>query len=428
MIVQILSQISGQLAGNFVNSTVPPPPPFRRPRFTVPINTLWTLSLVIALITASFGILVKQWFHEYLARDKHDPKEQIKIQFYRDAGVKRWRVFEIAAFLPLLLQLALLFFFAGLGLLLHDLDTTVGWITTGLMIAWLALFLSTTAMPMFSVQCPYKTPMLKKFLSTFRSLWVSQPARILARIWPNLQMIHNDSDWRYDLPILDTYYLAPINWKERVYLAARRWRDSWEAYEEDKVCKDEFLDVPVVLCAMDILQGENVTETTPQYFQDLHNIWHLVYLFGNFVRRHDHLERGFISSMPEDQIVKAQELFGTLLAQKPLLKQVIEGCNCDVSLTSHLYQELSTLTCKTYLPFMGYPLSQPMEFAFIQLIQANRTSAAFSFLIMYSIQHRCLTDYPDVMLQISQERFQVETGLRGIGNLTVTSSSLPQLT
>ena len=157
MTVQILSQIYAQLAGltlngNFINSTIPTPPPFRRPRFTVPINTLWSLSLIIALITASFGILVKQWFHEYLARDKHDPKEQLKVHFYRDAGMKRWRVFEIAAFLPLLLQLALLLFFTGLGLFLHDLDPVVGCITTGLMLTWLALFLSMTAMPAFSAQ------------------------------------------------------------------------------------------------------------------------------------------------------------------------------------------------------------------------------------------------------------------------------------
>ena len=80
MTVQILAQISAQLAGltlneNFITSPIHPPPPFRRPRFTVPINTLWSLSLIIALIIASFDILVKQWFYEYLARDKHDPTE-----------------------------------------------------------------------------------------------------------------------------------------------------------------------------------------------------------------------------------------------------------------------------------------------------------------------------------------------------------------
>ncbi|KAK7689232.1 hypothetical protein QCA50_007923 [Cerrena zonata] len=77
---QILLQISAQLAsltlsGNFINSTIPSfaSPPFAPARFSVLINTLWLLSLVFALITASLGILVKQWLHELMARDTQDP-------------------------------------------------------------------------------------------------------------------------------------------------------------------------------------------------------------------------------------------------------------------------------------------------------------------------------------------------------------------
>ncbi|KAK7688639.1 hypothetical protein QCA50_008177 [Cerrena zonata] len=62
--VQILQQMSAQLAsmtiaGGFVNSTMHPftSPTVTTPRFAVPINTLWSLSLVIALITASLGSL-----------------------------------------------------------------------------------------------------------------------------------------------------------------------------------------------------------------------------------------------------------------------------------------------------------------------------------------------------------------------------------
>ena len=130
MAIQVLSQISIQLTalalnGNFINSTIPTPPPFTPPRFATQVNTLWFLSLLISLITASFGILVKQWFHEYMARDTHDPAAQVKVRLFRDAGMQKWRVFEIAAFLPLLLQLALLLFFTGLGLFLHDINHVI---------------------------------------------------------------------------------------------------------------------------------------------------------------------------------------------------------------------------------------------------------------------------------------------------------------
>lgn len=66
------------------------------------INTLWALSLVIALITASLGILVKQWLHELLSFETHDPKERLKLRFFREVGLERWKVFALASSLPLL--------------------------------------------------------------------------------------------------------------------------------------------------------------------------------------------------------------------------------------------------------------------------------------------------------------------------------------
>ena len=222
----------------------------------MPINTLWSLGLIIALIENAEGC--GEWFHEYLARDNHDPKKQLKVQFYRDVGVRKWRVYEIAAFLPLLLQLALLLFFTGLYLFLHDLDPVVGWITTGLMLIWLALFLSMTAMPAFSAQCPYKTPMLKNASSSLRSLWVFIPESLLAIMWPTAQLIH-------DVPDLARHFHIP-RWEQRLYSLAGVWKDAWGVYEEGEVSEEKSLDIPVVLCAKDILQGEKLTDTTLQCF------------------------------------------------------------------------------------------------------------------------------------------------------------------
>ena len=65
--MQISTQITSlAINGNFINSTIPDftSTSFQRPRYAVSINTLWFLSLVVALITASFGLLVKQWLQE----------------------------------------------------------------------------------------------------------------------------------------------------------------------------------------------------------------------------------------------------------------------------------------------------------------------------------------------------------------------------
>ena len=169
-------QISAQLASlsitnSLVNSTASKfsPAPFSAPRSFVRINTLWSCSLTISLITASIGILVKQWFHEFMAQDTQDPQFRIRIRFFRSEGLDKWQVFQIAAALPLLLQIALLLFFIGLSEYLRELNPIVGWATTGTILAWLAVFVFTTLAPILSSQCPYRTPILKQFLQYLRS-------------------------------------------------------------------------------------------------------------------------------------------------------------------------------------------------------------------------------------------------------------------
>ena len=73
----LLAQISNQLASfrtssPFVNSTqpaysdlIPGPPPFVAPTYAVWVNTLWFVSLVFSLASATIGIIVKQWIKEY---------------------------------------------------------------------------------------------------------------------------------------------------------------------------------------------------------------------------------------------------------------------------------------------------------------------------------------------------------------------------
>ena len=176
--MQLSAQISHlSINGNFITSTVPDftSLSFQKSGIYSAINTLWVLSLLIALITASIGILVKQWFHELLSYETHDPMERLKLRFFREAGVERWKVFAIASALPLLLQLALLCFFIGLAFFFHPLDAVVAWSTTGTEILWLAFLVFATLAPAFSSQCPYKTPFLKGAISQLRVEFVYMP-------------------------------------------------------------------------------------------------------------------------------------------------------------------------------------------------------------------------------------------------------------
>ncbi|KAI0784755.1 hypothetical protein C8Q75DRAFT_697081, partial [Abortiporus biennis] len=167
----ILLQISQQLSNSnqstsssFTGSSGIGTSSNSRPPSAVQINALWFLSLVASLITASLGILVKQWLREYVVHDNLSPRAHIRIRHFRSEGLLRFQVFEIAALLPLLLQLALLLFFLGLAFFLVDLDPVLGWIISPFLVVWIVLFTATSLGPAFFPQCPYKTPFLKEIL------------------------------------------------------------------------------------------------------------------------------------------------------------------------------------------------------------------------------------------------------------------------
>lgn len=93
----------------------PDPSILQTPTFAIRVNALWFASLICSLVAASLAMLVKQWFREYLNWDCTASDERIGVRYVRYTGLIRWRVFETAAMLPLLLQLSLVLFFLGLG-------------------------------------------------------------------------------------------------------------------------------------------------------------------------------------------------------------------------------------------------------------------------------------------------------------------------
>ncbi|KAI0797270.1 hypothetical protein BC629DRAFT_258597 [Irpex lacteus] len=77
------------------------------------VNVLWFASLLFSLIAASFGILVKQWLREYMAVQNTSPQARLRLRHLRYPELAKWKVFEIAALLPLILQLSLSLFLLG---------------------------------------------------------------------------------------------------------------------------------------------------------------------------------------------------------------------------------------------------------------------------------------------------------------------------
>lgn len=132
------------------------------------VNYLWFSSLILSLVTASFGMLVKQWLREYLSGHFALGRSHLRLRFFRYIGMVKWRVFQIASLLPLLLQLALALFFAGLCIFSTHIDPHLGSLTTSLVSAWVSLLLLILIAPAFSPRCPYKVTFLKAFMHHVR--------------------------------------------------------------------------------------------------------------------------------------------------------------------------------------------------------------------------------------------------------------------
>lgn len=386
---QILIQLSTQLAslqvaGVFVNSTAPAFtfPSFKPPKSSVLINTLWSLSVVIALITASLGILIKQWFHEFLACDTQDPRERVKLRFFRDVGMKKWQVFELAAVLPLLLQLAVALFFVGLSILLYEMNPVVGWVTTSVMVAWLTVFIFATIAPAFSAQCPYKTPMLKSFFSRVR-LCLPTSIFFLADKLTDFAFSH----------INQRYVTTETNFVYRLYRWVCDWHRGLKAFEEKEVCKDESLDMPSLVCSQDTLWGEQLNDTIIHCFQRC-NVGGMFNCFQDFKNGKDAVARGLLPDVPQGMKKEVCQLYSELLIERKDLDELFR----TVHFPLYFHRLQTTLTfalTESYVPIQKNPITRRPFEMLSKLIEEGSRRAAFAVLTLYCVRFNTMKNYPE---------------------------------
>ena len=158
----LLAQISAQLGSGTASSVSPSylgsSSSFRPDTRSVRINILWFSSLVLSLVSASIGILTKQWLREYMSNTASSHRENARIRQLRHEGFVRWNVPLTIALLPILLQIAMALFFAGLLDLLWSLHPAVAGVVTGLVTISLSFLILTTLLPTVFGDCPYKSP------------------------------------------------------------------------------------------------------------------------------------------------------------------------------------------------------------------------------------------------------------------------------
>ncbi|CAL1706568.1 unnamed protein product [Somion occarium] len=234
--VQLLQRISQQL-GELTTSNASTAAsisvsssPFTASSSAVRVNVLWFASLVCSLVTASLGILIKQWLHQYMSHDSLSPDGQLRIRHLRREGMVRWRVFEIIAMLPTMLQCALALFLLGLSEFLRTLHPVVGGIISGLILICALFFALAAIAPAFSSQCPYKTPVLNGLLRRLRlTFFVAGDCILYWRLHlvsglRRFCVLHTTIGIRNLLQYLSNLLQSSLNWiASRIRLCTSRW-------------------------------------------------------------------------------------------------------------------------------------------------------------------------------------------------------------
>uniref|UniRef100_A0A0W0G974 DUF6535 domain-containing protein n=1 Tax=Moniliophthora roreri TaxID=221103 RepID=A0A0W0G974_MONRR len=231
----ILVQVNGSQATPFE------PTQFKADASSIRINVFWFLSLILSLTSALFGLLCKQWIREH-QRDTttRTPGEALALRQLRRDSFEKWGVLSFLSALPILLEVALLFFFVGVLDLLwnrHRVPFAVCFVaisfSTGLY--FLTTLLPTLMVPRdqtddiehvrfnqlsYQFICPYKSPqawLVYWYSSTILRPLLKIPAindflhEKARRFWDHV--MSSASDWSsFDLWVVrqfDEYVLLP---------------------------------------------------------------------------------------------------------------------------------------------------------------------------------------------------------------------------
>ncbi|KAK7024279.1 hypothetical protein VNI00_016445 [Paramarasmius palmivorus] len=145
--VLILTQISQQL-----NGTQSQPTPFTPEASSIRINCFWFLSLIFSLTSALFGLLCKQWLREH-QRDvpTRTVAENMALRQLRRDSFEKWGVASFLSGLPILLEIALVFFFIGVLDLLWTLQPIVFGICLAAISLSIGLYFLTTILPTITI-------------------------------------------------------------------------------------------------------------------------------------------------------------------------------------------------------------------------------------------------------------------------------------
>ncbi|KAF9019323.1 hypothetical protein BDZ89DRAFT_1073073 [Hymenopellis radicata] len=135
------------------------------------VNGLWFTSFALSLLVAILAMLAKQWLRQYTSYTSGDARDVARIRHFRLMSLEKWHVPQIISLLPVLMQITLGLFVAGLVIFLFDFSAPMGIAFAGASGVAFVAHVASTLLPLVNPDCPYKTTLsshLFKASSFFR--------------------------------------------------------------------------------------------------------------------------------------------------------------------------------------------------------------------------------------------------------------------
>ena len=375
--LEILMRISQQLGsiaimGGSLNSTAPPFSafdPFESSRSTLCLTSLWTLCLISSLAAASLSLFIKQWLDEFMTYTNWAPREQIVLRIYREAGMVRWYVFRYPAIIRLLLQVALVLFLVGLWISVLALNPIVGWITSGCLIGWLACLFVMLFAPIFSPQCPYKTPILNDLLASMRGVFIAMIG------WCG--------------KLLSS--MGQTNLGRRF----KRVADRLHSFEEKGVCLDDRNNVAALLCIPSLIPGSYRPGMEIFNVFKQHSYVDVLSALQEVQRQPQNF---FVSPHAARSLQHGMRQFMIQVITRHLRPHILSS-SMDVTVFRNIYDNLCSTIPLVYDPTcigtQNTILPESLVRALADTMWIGTTQAGLSVLIMYSVGLRIIQDHPD---------------------------------
>ena len=136
-------------------------PDFSPPEYIVVVNALFYASLGIMLLAAFIAMMIISWVREF----DHGlgaisiPEQRAKTREFRYLGMERWKLEEMVAMLPLLIQISLLLFAIGLVLFLFRISKPSFGVTTAIFGVGVLYYAITTTISVFVTSSPFHSPL-----------------------------------------------------------------------------------------------------------------------------------------------------------------------------------------------------------------------------------------------------------------------------